>query len=62
MLHATAIYAYESVALRETTMTPWDPPIYPMKVAMAVALALLLMQGTARFIRNLYFLIAGKAP
>jgi hypothetical protein len=27
-----------------------------------VALALLLMQGTARFIRNLYFLIAGKAP
>ena len=62
MLYATAIYAYESAALRETTMTPWDPPIYPMKVAMAVALALLLMQGTARFIRNLYFLIAGKAP
>jgi len=62
MLYATAIYAYESAALRETTMTPWDPPIYPMKVAMAVALALLLLQGTARFIRNLYFLIEGKAP
>jgi len=62
MLYATAIYAYESAALRETTMTPWDPPIYPMKVAMAVALALLLLQGTARFIRNLYFLIKGKAP
>jgi len=61
MLYATAIYAYESAALRETTMTPWDPPIYPMKVAMAVALALLLMQGTAKFIRNLYFLIADKA-
>ena len=61
MLRATTIYAYESVALRETTMTPWDPPIYPMKVAMAVALALLLMQGTARFIRNLYFLVTGKA-
>jgi TRAP-type mannitol/chloroaromatic compound transport system permease small subunit len=60
MLHATAIYAYESVALRETTMTPWDPPIYPMKVAMTVALALLLMQGTAKFIRNLYFLVTGK--
>jgi len=62
MLYATAIYAYESAALRETTMTPWDPPIYPIKVAMALALALLLMQGTARFIRNLYFLITGKAP
>jgi TRAP-type mannitol/chloroaromatic compound transport system permease small subunit len=60
MLQATAIYAYESAALRETTMTPWDPPIYPMKVAMTVALALLLLQGTAKFIRNLYFLVTGK--
>lgn len=60
MLRATAIYAYESVSLRETTMTPWDPPIYPMKVAMTVALALLILQGTARFIRNLYFLVTGK--
>jgi len=62
MLYATAIYAYESAALRETPMTPWDPPLYTVKVAMAVALALLLLQGTARFIRNLYFLIEGKAP
>jgi TRAP-type mannitol/chloroaromatic compound transport system permease small subunit len=61
MLRATAIYAYESVALRETTMTPWDPPIYPMKVAMTVALALLFLQGTAKFIRNLYFSVTGKA-
>lgn len=60
MLEATTIYAYESAALRETTMSPWDPPIYPMKVAMAVALALLLLQGTAKFIRDLYFLVTGK--
>jgi TRAP-type mannitol/chloroaromatic compound transport system permease small subunit len=61
MLHATAIYAYESVELRETTMSPWNPPIYPMKVAMTLALALLIMQGTAKFIRDLYFSVTGKS-
>jgi TRAP-type mannitol/chloroaromatic compound transport system permease small subunit len=60
MLQATAIYAYESAVLRETTMSPWDPAIYPMKVAMTVALALLLVQGTAKFIRNVCFLVTGK--
>lgn len=60
MLHATAIYAYESVEVRETTMSPWDPPIYPLKVAMALALALLILQGTAKFIRDLYFFVTGK--
>jgi TRAP-type mannitol/chloroaromatic compound transport system permease small subunit len=60
MLHATAIYAYESLELRETTMSPWDPPLYPLKVAMALGLALLILQGTAKFIRDLYFVVTGR--
>jgi TRAP-type mannitol/chloroaromatic compound transport system permease small subunit len=60
MLRATAIYTFESVQLLETTMTPWDPPIYPMKIAMTVALGLVLLQGSAKFIRDLHFLITGK--
>jgi len=59
MLKATLHYAMESVALRETTMSPWDPPIYPIKVAMAAALALLLLQGTAKFVRDLSRAVKG---
>ena len=59
MLMATLRYAMESVALRETTMSPWDPPIYPIKVAMAAALALLLLQGTAKFLRDLNRAVKG---
>jgi TRAP-type mannitol/chloroaromatic compound transport system permease small subunit len=31
-----------------------------MKIAMAVSLILLFLQGTARMIRNVYFLMKGK--
>jgi len=56
MLWASSKYAWESLQLRETTMSPWNPPIYPMKILMTVGLLLILLQGTARLIRNLYFL------
>jgi TRAP-type mannitol/chloroaromatic compound transport system permease small subunit len=40
-------------------MSPWNPPLYPMKILMTVGLLLILLQGTARLIRNLY-LLRGK--
>lgn len=60
MLWASSKYAWESLQLRETTMSPWNPPIYPMKILMTVGLLLILLQGTARLIRNLYFLRGKK--
>ena len=60
MIWATAKYALESVQLRETTMSPWDPPIWPMKVAMLLALLLLFTQGTVKFIRNLHLVFTGR--
>jgi TRAP-type mannitol/chloroaromatic compound transport system permease small subunit len=56
MFWASVTYAWESLQLRETTMSPWNPPIYPMKILLAVGLFLIFLQGTARLIRNLYFL------
>ncbi len=60
MLRATWIYMAESLQMRETTTSAWDPVIYPMKIAMTVSLILLFLQGTARMIRNVYFLMKGK--
>lgn len=60
MLWASCHYAWESVQLRETTMSPWNPPIYPMKIVMTVGFFLILLQGTVKLIRNICFLINGK--
>ncbi len=60
MLWATWIYTADSIKVRETTMSPWDPPLYPMKIAMTLSLVLLYLQGTAKMIRNFYFAITGK--
>lgn len=60
MLWATTKYAMQSVELRETTMTPWNPPIYPIKIVMVVALVLLLLQQTAKVVRDLYFIVKGE--
>lgn len=60
MIWATSKYAYDSCCLLETTMTPWNPPLWPMKIAMLVALVMLLLQQIARFIRDLHFVIKGQ--
>jgi TRAP-type mannitol/chloroaromatic compound transport system permease small subunit len=60
MLWATWTYALESVDVMETTMSPWDPPIWPMKLAMVVGFSLVLLQGIAKFIRDLYMSIKGE--
>ncbi len=59
-LWATVNYAWRSVLVRETSGSAWDPPVYPIKVALAVGVFLLLLEGTAKFIRDLHFAITGK--
>lgn len=59
-LWATSKYVWQSVAVRETSGSAWDAPVYPIKVALAVGVALLLLQGTAKFIRDLHRAIKGS--
>jgi TRAP-type mannitol/chloroaromatic compound transport system permease small subunit len=37
----------------ESTGTPWNPPIWPVKLAIPIAGALLLLQGIANLLRDL---------
>ncbi|MCF8108176.1 MAG: TRAP transporter small permease subunit [Desulfohalobiaceae bacterium] len=57
---AATEYARRSVMVLETSGSAWDPPVYPIKIALAAGVGLLLLQGTAKFIRDLYFAIKGK--
>jgi TRAP-type mannitol/chloroaromatic compound transport system permease small subunit len=49
----------ESWALRETAMTPWGPPAYPMKAFVPLAALMLLLQGVAEIIRHSISIIKG---
>lgn len=55
-------FAMESTLIRETSGTPWDPPIYPIKILFFMGALMLLMQGVAKLIRDLHFLATGKEP
>jgi TRAP-type mannitol/chloroaromatic compound transport system permease small subunit len=60
LLWASGIYAWESILLGETTGSSWNPPIYPIKVALFVGTFLLFLQGTGEVVRRLYFVISGR--
>jgi TRAP-type mannitol/chloroaromatic compound transport system permease small subunit len=51
--------AWTSFGQSETTGTPWNPPIWPVKAMIPVSGLLLLLQGTANLMRDLGF---GTAP
>ena len=48
-----ATMAWTSFLQSETTGSPWNPPIWPVKAAIAVAGLLLLLQGIANLLREL---------
>jgi TRAP-type mannitol/chloroaromatic compound transport system permease small subunit len=60
MIWASWYYMIDSVRLRESTMSPWDPPIWPFKVVFFVSLIMLLLQQTAKFVRDLHYLTKGE--
>lgn len=52
--------AWDSFNQGETTGTPWNPPIWPVKVAIPFAGLLLLVQGVANLLREIG--LAEKKP
>lgn len=52
-----AIY---SVTINERTFSMWGPPLYPLKICIALAFILLGLQGLAKWIRDLHYLIKGS--
>ena len=51
-----AIY---SVGIQESTFSMWAPPLYPLKVIFAVAYILLFLQGLAKWVRDLVYVVKG---
>jgi len=52
--------AWESLLLGETESTTFAPPVYPIKMMIPLGAFLILLQGLAKFLRDLTFVITGK--
>ena len=55
-----AIFAEESISLLETSGTPWDPVVYPVKAAVPLGGLLVFLQMTADVVRKVYTAFSGK--
>ena len=52
--------AWKAVLLLERASTNWEPPIYPFKVLLPIGAFLLLLQGVAKFVRDIKILRKGE--
>lgn len=53
-------YASASVIGGETSGTPWNPPIYFLKIAIPLGASLILIQGVAKFARDFSIAVKGR--
>lgn len=49
-----------SFAVRETTITGWAPPVYPVRLFIPLGAFLILLQGLAQFIRHFKIAVKGE--
>ena len=52
-----AIY---STRISESTFSMWAPPLYPLKIIIALSFIVLFLQGLAKWLRDVHFLIKGR--
>ena len=55
-----AEYAWDATVVKERWTSIWMPPIYPLKILVAVGGVLLLLQGLSKFIRDLIFVLSSR--
>ncbi|SHO42604.1 TRAP transporter small permease subunit [Desulfopila aestuarii] len=58
MTVASGKYAWTSIQALERNSTSWQPPIYPIKMVMALCFFFLLLQGFSNLIKDLQILFS----
>ena len=54
--------AYESISFWERSQSAWDPPIWPVKLAIPVGAAVLLLQGIVKLVQDIIVVLGGEPP
>lgn len=53
-------FAWDGLIRNRHSGTDWNPPLYPVLLTLPIGVFLMLLQGTAKFIRDLNTLVTGK--
>lgn len=53
--------AWNSILNRELSQSSWGPPLYPIKTVIPIGALLMLLQGSAKFVRDLVTVFRGAA-
>ena len=60
LLYKGAEMAMKALHTKETAGTYWDPPIYPIKLVIPIAAALILLQGFSKLVKNINTILKGE--
>jgi len=60
LLWTSVQFGWRAFEVKAGVGSYWNPPIYPLKMTMPIGIFLLLLQGLAKFIRDLDSVIHGK--
>jgi TRAP-type mannitol/chloroaromatic compound transport system permease small subunit len=60
MTYTGWFFYWEAQKMWEVSFSDWGPPLYPVKFTVFLGSLLLLLQGGANFVRDLYFAVAGR--
>ena len=60
LIYASGAIAWDSISIVEHSESPWNPPIYPFKSAIVIGAVMLMLQGIADLICNIYTVVTGK--
>jgi len=52
-------FAWESLVTFEHSQSPWNPPIYPLKLMIPIGAFLILFQGFLKLLRDILYLVQG---
>ncbi len=61
MVYFGGSLALESLARWEHSQSAWNPPVYPVKLAIPIGAILLLLQGLAKLLRDI-LILSGRKP
>jgi len=59
LLRFSVKMAWESTVMLERSATPFNPPLYPAKICLAIGASLILLQLIAKTIRDIYLAVRG---
>ena len=60
LFRASWLTTVEAVVYLEYSPTYWEPPIYPVYIVMTAGILLIILQGLAKFVRDLATAITGR--